>query len=340
MFLSYKKMSFETFINALESEKTQGMFSTTVRDTSKYYGTGADIFPMTLDHFLMKWKDEIMDVFDLEEYNLLTREFSMYEVLCLVDISDKKASTMNTSMRKKYRRAGKLRRDKLKRKFHYSNPFNRIHAFAIIEDEPGKAEGNTLSISSICSSNYSDVKGLGNFIMKQIIAAAKVAEYDNIVLEVGNDESTTGKDSEGEESESEEEDEDEGDSDSEEEEEEDSEDYEDLIDIVSKFLWKKSVRHEDGDPYYSFDESYLRSTISDYLYDYDYSSYDHEELEIVLDDEEYSYGGYYYTLGKKNSKPLFSFYEKHGFVEDPKVNLVWHCFTATPYPAMILDLKK
>ena len=132
----------------------------------------------------------------------------------------------------------------------------------------------------------------------------------------------------------------ESDSDSEDEEEGDSEDYEDLIDIVSKFLWKKSVRHEDGDPYYSFDESYLRSTISDYLYDYDYSSYDHEELEIVLDDEEYSYGGYYYTLGKKNSKPLFSFYEKHGFVEDPKVNIVWQCFTSTPYPAMILDLKK
>ena len=160
---------------------------------------------------------------------------------------------MNTSMRKKYRRAGKLRRDKLKRKFHYSNPFNRIHAFAIIEDEPGKAEGNTLSISSICSSNYSDVKGLGNFIMKQIIAAAKVADYDNIVLEVGNDEACTREDSEEEESDSEDEDEEE-ESDSEDEEQEDSEDYEDLIDIVSKFLWKKSVRHEDGEPYYSFDE--------------------------------------------------------------------------------------
>jgi hypothetical protein len=327
-------MSFEAFIVALESEKTQGLFSSTVRDSKKYYGTGADIYPMTLVNFLMKWKDEIMDVFDLEEYNLLTREFSLYEVLCLVDTSDMKISTMDSSMRKKFRRAGKLRRDKLKRKFHYSNPFNRIHAFAIIEDQPGKAEGDTLSISSICSSNYSDVKGLGNFIMKQIIEAAKVAEYDNIVLEVGNDEATTKKAFEGE-SDEEESDEEESD-----EEEEEYEDYEELIDVVSNFMWRKSVRHEDGDPYYSFDEEYLRSTISSYLYDYDYSSCEHEDIDITLDDEEYSYGGHYYTLGKRKSKPLFNFYEKHGFVEDSKVNLVWQCFTETPYPSMILDLKK
>jgi len=323
-----KKTGFKCLTKYLADERLNGEFSVSLRDTQQYFRDGVHIVPMTLDTFLNEWMTEIIDVFDLEEYELALTPTS-YQVLCLVDISETRISTMDSSMKNKYRRAGKIRRDKLKNKFHYTNPFNRIHAYSIIENQPGNAEGKTISISSICSSNYSDVKGLGNFMMKQIISAATKSDYDNIVLEVGNEDATSREEDESEE---------ESDDESEEEYESDEEEenHEELIDVVSNFLWKKSVRHNGGDPYYSFDEEYLRRTISFYLYN---EEEEHEDIEIVLDDEEYSYGGFYYTIGKKSSTPLFNYYEKHGFIEDPKVNTEWQCFGETPYPSMILPLN-
>tara|TARA_Y100000389_G_scaffold82016_1_gene78617 strand:- start:136 stop:660 length:525 start_codon:yes stop_codon:yes gene_type:complete len=174
--------------------------------------------------------------------------------------------------------------------------------------------------------------------MQNIIDVAKETELSSIVLEVGNelvnDVDVYEEEEEEEESEEEEEESEEEGSDEEEEEEED---YEDLIDIIALNLWKKSIRHREGEPRYSVDEEYIRICVSEYLYD-DEDDEDRDLPTIVLDDEERSYGGYYYRIGKKDNIALFNYYEKFGFKEDPKVNTELKCFSEIPFPSMILKL--
>ena len=50
------------------------------------------------------------------------------------------------------------------------------------------------------------------------------------------------------------------------------------------------------------------------------------------------YGGYYYSLGKRNNIALYNYYEKLGFREDPKIHKEWKCFGDTAFPSMILKL--
>jgi len=240
---------------------------------------------------------------------------------------------MNNVMKEKYKKAGKRRRDKIKNKYHYTNPFNRIHAYSIIGFEPGTTK-NTLSVNVVCSSNYSDQKGLGSFLMQTIIDIAKDTGLSAIVLEVAN-EFANALDETEEEDEEEEYEEDDEEDEEEDEEEEEEEDYEELIDIVSNNLWKKAIRHRDGEPCYSVDEDYIRSCVSEYLYD---EMEDRDLPTIVLDDEEHSYGGYYYNLGKQDNMDLFQYYETFGFKEDPIVNTKLKCFSEVPLPAMILSL--
>jgi len=282
---------------------------------------------ITLYNFLWLYRDDIMEAYDvcIDDYE---RDEEFIQIYCIVDTSEDKVNTMDPVMRKRYRRAGKERRDKLKNKYHYENPFNRIHAYAIVEDSPGDSPDDTLSISVICTSNYSDQKGLGSYLMKLLMKAAKSAKYSQLILEVGNDDAAKEEeDLEESEEESEEEEEEES-----EEEEEDT--YEELIDIVSRNLWKKSVRHRDGDPYYSIGDEYIRECVSQYLYD--------EKLEtepvIILEDEEYGYGGYWYTVGKRNNISLYNYYVNLGFIEDEKVHKEWKCFGDTAFPSMIMKL--
>ena len=308
-----------------------------VRNKKGYAQSKADFVFMTLGDFLNEYHESLTETYDLEEYDL-ELDSEHLQILCLVDISEDKISTMSPSMKRKYRMAGKTRRRKLKSKYHYTNPFNRIHAYAIIENNPGSTD-NTFAINVICSSNYSDQKGLGSFLLQNIISAAKTSKYDNIVLEVGNNDAESPYDSE-EESEEESDSDEEGESNEESDEEE--EDYEELIDIVALNLWKKSIRHNDGDPYYSIDEEYIQTCVSDYLYDYEYEEEEEEEGEEEDYDErigeEYIYGGYYYTVGKRNSMSLYNYYEKFGFREDQKINTEWKCFGDVPFPSMILKL--
>ena len=281
-------------------------------------------YMMTLVDFLF-YRNDIMDTHDVCIDDYLRNE-DFLQIYCVVDISGTKSNTLDGKMRKRYRKAGKERRDKLKNKYHYENPFNRIHAYAIVEDSPGDSPDGTLAISVVCTSNYSDQKGLGSYLMKLLMKASKSAGYSQVVLEVGNDDAA--KEEEGEE-ESEEEVEE-----SEEESDEEEENYEELIDVVSRNMWKKSVRHRDGDPYYSIGEEYIRVCVSQYVYD----EKEENEPVVILDDEEYGYGGYWYTVGKRNNIALYNYYEKLGFIEDESVHKEWKCFGDTAFPSMIMKL--
>jgi len=170
--------------------------------------------------------------------------------------------------------------------------------------------------------------------MRSAVECAKECHFKNIVLEVGNDSLPEHPDhmSEDEDEQSD------SDSDSEEtDSEEEDFDYvniDELIEEVSSSLWKKTVRHVEGVPYYCIGQPYIESIVDDYLYNEVPSC---DEVDI-LDDEEYGYGGYYYHKGRNESKCLLSYYESFGFQEDPKVHTEWKCFSDLPFPSMILKL--
>ena len=324
--------TFSKFTQSLKS--SQLTFESFSRNKSELKRTQVNLVLLTLADFLNLYHDEIVETFDLDEY-WMELESEEEQIFCLVDLSSSKVSTMNKDMKGKYKRAGKGRRDKIKNKYHYQNPFNRVHAYSIIGFDPGTTK-NTISVSVVCSSNYSDQKGLGSFLMQNIIDVAKETDLEAIVLEVGN-ELVNDEDiyEEGSGEEEYEEEYEEGDEEEEEEEEEEEVDYEELIDIISLNLWKKSIRHREGEPRYSVSEDYIRTCVSEYLYD---EMEDRYLPTIVLDDEEHSYGGYYYRIGKKDNIALFNYYEKFGFKEDPKVNTELKCFSEIPFPSMILKL--
>ena len=53
-----------------------------------------------------------------------------------------------------------------------------------------------------------------------------------------------------------------------------------------------------------------------------------------LDYEVYGYNGENYHKGRDSTKDLYcNFYEKHGFRENPDINLTLKCFSATPLPS-------
>ncbi len=302
-----------------------------------------DFVTMTLKQFLVTYADAICEYIEDDDYfSDVVIKNHKYEIMCLVDVSDVKKHTMDDKMRQSLRRAGKERREKIKDKYHYKNPFNRIHAYAILENVNKDQVKHTMCINVICTSHFSDQKGLGTFLMNYLIQKAQLCGFKNIILEAGNQEATTKmEDMDGLSEESyddEEEDEEEEDEEEEDEEEEDEEeedvDYDDLIMIIKDNLWKKCVRHDETGPIYNIDEEYIGVIIADYLYD---TESEFEDFEIPNDDI-YGYGGYYYTKGKNASKRLIDFYQRFGFKEDPRLNTEYKCFGECPYPSMILTL--
>jgi len=257
------------------------------------------------------------------------------------------------------RRAGKERRDRIKHKWSYKNPFNRIHGYIFLTDvtSPETEGRKVVSISIICSSIFSNVRGVGSALMRITESRMRELGFTDIVLEVANDHAERVEEWYEEEEEEEEEDE---------EDEEEEEDFEDLVDVISHEFWRKTMRKVDGEPYYNLEKEYIDEALWEYFLDegdfeeisnrievrslpgdisinrgvvihYWSTNEDEEEdeEEIVSDEpEEYEYGGYWYQKGKASSKQLMGFYEHFGFHEDPKVHLRWKCFTHIPYPSM------
>ena len=334
-------MSLKQFTESMEHLSVgPTSFKKFVRDHNAYKRTKANLQMYSLKHFMERYHDKFHEYHG--EYPLFfhdDNEEGDHEIMCLVDTSVTKEHTMKSDMRKKFRKAGSLRRKKLREKYSYRNPLNRIHAYIIVEKSPGETDDTTMAVNVICSSNYSDIKGIGRYIMKTTLESSKTAGFDNVVLEVGNQEADerdpeSEEDSEGFDSESDDEtdeDEDEGSC----WEEEEKEEIEYVADIIASKLWRISVRHKNGVPLYNIGDEYIYNIVRDYLL---VEVHEYEEWEPDNDDEEYGYGGYYYHKGKRDCASLMKYYESFGFTEDPKVNTEWKCFSIIPFPSMIKKL--
>lgn len=328
-------MSLRKFVKTMENLSVGSTsFKEFVRDYAAYKKTKASLQMYSLKHFMEHYHDKFHEYHS--EYPWFYHDDNDegdHEIMCLVDTSVNKEHTMKRDMRKKFRKAGSLRRKKLREKYSYRNPLNRIHAYIIVEKSPGESDDTTMAINVICSSNYSDIKGIGRYVMKTTLESAKTSGFENVVLEVGNQEATEREESESEEESDESESEYESDSEEEEEElTEEEEQIECVAEIIASKLWRISVRHNNGVPLYNIGEDYIYAIVRDYLM---VEVHEYEDWEPANEDEEYGYGGYYYHKGKNDCTHLMKYYESFGFTEDSRVNTEWKCFSIVPFPSMI-----
>ena len=300
---------------------------------------------LRLTDFLKQYNTELQEGFHLKYRYTKTS----YNIFCLIDCREEIRNTMSQERRKKFKKYGKWRRDKVKDKYHYSNVYNRIHGFLILEEKTGKNNipkgEKVMSLSLVCSSSYSNKRGIGAALMNFMINSCKDLDYTKIILEVAIDHVTEGYSSEEEDSDEEEY--------SDEEEEVEVEEYsekeseiiwknEEIVERLSKEFLRKTLRHsiEGGHVIanYAIDEEYISEIIYSYLNDI-YEEYEENNFRS-FDPEvpgEYDYGGYYFQKGK-NETYLFNYYTKFGFREDPKINLEWQVYSEVPYPTMVLNL--
>ena len=312
---------------------------------------GNGLVLMTLRAFIQRYGEELEDYYD-EDFGTDTvaddTDFGSSMVMCMVDNGEE--DHLPEGIKKKIRKAGKFRRDKLKHQWSYQNPLNRIHGYVNLVDVPLKGDKKVISISTICSSYFSQKKGVGSDLMKMSEEFARKTGYTDMILEVANEYAGYAEDSEEEEESEEEESEEESDEESEEESEDDEWWFpdENVMDILSDEFWKKCMRkNKDGEVSYNLDKEYIEGCLHSYLFCDEYEPDEDEEIKEVEDEDEdededepgeNEYGGFWYQKGKNSQKGLQNFYEKFGFVEDPSVHREWGVFSDIPYPSMRLEL--
>ena len=215
---------------------------------------------LRLKDFMTLYKEEIYDSdyeFEIKKKN----KESPYEILCLVDCRKGNLNTMRPEKRRQYRRAGVLRRRKMQRQYHYTNVFNRIHGYvaleSLLQSEKIPKGKKAVSLSLICSSSFSNKKGIGSCLMEFMITICKT-KFTDIILEVANEFATEETDEESDESDEEDSDE-EYDPEEEDEEEDISEINEEIVEKLGQEFLRKSLRqriNSDGhnEPYYNLGE--------------------------------------------------------------------------------------
>jgi hypothetical protein len=309
---------------------------------------------MFLSNFIDFYKTDIANYLETDLFKCFNDD--IYEILCIVDIRNVR-DNMNKDKRLIYQRTGIKRRRKLESQYFYSNPFNRIHGYLLIKMENGSKlpeDQKPLNLCMICTSRYSHLYNIGNYLMCAIKKLVELSKYTSIILEVANSEEY---DSEYDSDEvSEEEDESSEDSSSEESFEESSEEsfeeeerdlslslslfHEDellsldndyLIDEIVNEFYKKSLRFIGIKQEYNVDRDYINDIVESYINNI---IYDYEVINDIKPVNEY--GGLNYEKGKQSKIILYNFYKEFGFIEDKKINLEWKCFTKIPFPSMVL----
>jgi hypothetical protein len=293
---------------------------------------------MLLRDFLKIYELNIEEPFSIKKKN----KNSPYDIVCLIDTRKTVKHTMSDDRRKKLQRAGGVKRRQQKQKYSYENVFNRIHGYFTMENQTKNPhipeDKKVTSVSLICSSFYSNKRGVGTLLMNVMIDLCKEANYTDIILEVANEH--TGPEETDDEDSEEEYPEEDG---SDEEYSSDEEEYslnEDIIDKLSTEFYRKVLRVVGGGAYYNIDEDYIADIIHSYMEDeYDFEDYSDSFKEFDISEPgENDYGGFWYSKGKHAQTKLFKFYEKFGFAEDGRLNYEWKAFTTTPFPCMILKL--
>ena len=337
---------------------------------------------LTLRSFIDRWSEELTQYYDADFGSTFTGlkpldycpgsfvkgyeqskqiddcEFGDTVVFVLADLDTTIDPTwVPPHIQKKYKRAGKLRRKKLRHQWAYENPMNRIHGFLVMKDVTNEQHKQvTMCIDTICSTYFTTVKGIGSDLMELAKDFSKEVGAFDIVLEVANEFSGNGfssEDHDSEESDSEEET-DEEDSDSEEEtDEEDCQEIwypdDDVMNILSEELWKKCMRRGSNgqNVYYNLDQEYIEAGIWNYLNCANETEdtsklWQGTEKRVITDKDDpqdTEYGGFWYLKGKRSQAKLMGFYEKFGFKEDPCVHTDWCMFSEIPYPSMRLSLE-
>ena len=247
-------------------------------------------------------------------------------------------------IQKKYKRAGKLRRKKLRHQWAYENPLNRIHGFLFIKNVTNSQHTKTtMCIDTICSTYFTKKRGIGSDLMVLAKDFSKALGAADIVLEVANEYSAKGfPEGYGDESDDEE-------SDDEEYDEEDSIWIPDdnVMSILADEFWKKCMRRDGNKVYYNLDQEYIEAGLWNYFH---CALESEEESELWTgsckriisdkdDPKDTEYGGFWYQKGKRSQKDLMRFYEKFGFVEDATVHTEWCIFSEIPYPSMRYSLE-
>ena len=299
------------------------------------------LYSVTLRDFLQKYSEELGDYygedFGQDRY-VGDYRYGDTTIFCLVDGGE---DHLPTDIKKKIRKAGKWRRDKLK---------HQVHGYIILKDVTNEnTPGKTLSISTVCATHFTKKRGIGKHLMDLAKEYAKKMEYDDIILEVANEFADEGIEDE----EEEEEEEEEGIFEENEDEEEEEDEYygcwfpdESVMDILGEEFWKKCMRkNKRGIPYFNLEQEYIEDCIWDYLNLEENSETDDlwigTERRIMDDDDpkEWEYGGFWYHKGKKSQERLMKFYEMHGYKEDSNVHTEWCCFSEIPYPTMRLRIQ-
>ena len=292
-------------------------------------------------------------------------EFGDTIVFVLADLATNVDPTwVPPHIHKKIRKAGKLRRKKLRHQWSYENPLNRIHGFLILKDVTNAQHKKlTTCIDTICSSYFTDKRGIGSDLMVLAKDFSKALGAQDIVLEVANEfsgcafpeapeEEEEEDDEEDEEEEDDEEEDDEEESDEEDDDEEDDEEdiwYPDdnVMSILADEFWKKCMRKsKDGSRvYYNLDQEYIEAGIWNYFHcanecedDKLWKGTEKRVISDKDDPKDKEYGGFWYLKGKRSQAPLMKFYSKFGFIEDSEVHTDWCIFSEIPYPAMRLTL--
>jgi len=305
---------------------------------------GNGLYSLTLRDFLQNYSEELGDYYG-EDFgqDMYVGDYRYGDTLifCLVDDGE---DHLPEEIKKKIRKAGKWRRDKLKHQWSYSNPLNRIHGYIILEDVTNpNTPGKTLSISVVCATHYTKKRGIGKHLMELAKEYAEKRGYDDIVLEVANEYSEGGIL----------ETDDEEETGGEDEETDDEEDYEgcwfpdeSVMDLLGEELWKKCMRkNKRGIPYFNLEQEYIQNCIWDYLNIEKNSADDKlwvgtEKRTMDKDDpKEWEYGGFWYNKGKRSQSRLMGFYEMYGYKEDAKVHTDWCCFSEVPFPTMRLTIS-
>ena len=330
---------------------------------------------LTLRSFIDRWSEELTQYYDVDFGSTFTGlqpldycpgsfvkgyeqskqiddcEFGDTVVFVLADLATNIDPTwVPPHIQKKYKRAGKLRRKKLRHQWAYENPMNRIHGYLVMKEVTNEQHKKvTMCIDTICSTYFTTKKGIGSDLMELAKDFSKEVGAFDIVLEVANEFSANGFTDEDTEIDSNTE------SDDSESEDEDGDDDEiwypddDAMNILSEELWKKCMRRGDNgqNVYYNLDQEYIEAGLWNYLHcaheTEDTSKlWSGTEKRIITDKadpQDTEYGGFWYLKGKRSQEKLMKFYEMFGFKEDPQVHTEWCMFSEIPYPTMRLSLE-